>query len=140
MWRQCNRTTNEARKLLLLILGLGLLLLIAIPISVTIGAYSQTFIEKAFAHRHINQMQYWETPPHTETKNFEINNSHGPAGNTCWLYGTLILESDLSSDQLTDFYTSRYFPQYYSPTYTEIVAIEKSGMFTVTTETSYFCP
>jgi hypothetical protein len=55
---------------------------------------------------------YWEIPP--DSKVIEVVVEDKLSGNGCYIVGELTIESRLSEDELEEYYTSRYHPQYYS--------------------------
>jgi len=114
---------------------------VSIPLVVTTLLFLATFANRFMAQRHIEKMRHWDVPPQTQILDFKLLHSHGPAGNTCFIDGTLILNSNLSEDTLTDFYTSRYHPAYFTPTYyDQIKAIATNDrQYHVSTGIQYYC-
>jgi|GEM_PF-6237954 len=123
------------------ILVVGVALFIGVPLCATLALWLSTLMGRVTAEHYLYQMRGWEMPLETEVIDFELLYFHGPAGNTCFLTGTLILGSGLSEDALTDFYTSRYHPDYRTATYNQVKAQHVTGnRYIVSAEAQYYCP
>lgn len=93
-----------------------ILFILALPMMVCLCfvliVFVPPWVDHAKAYSHISQIRYWEIPPDSNVIEVVVEDKF--SGNGCYVVGELKIESRLSEDELEEYYTSRYHPQYYS--------------------------